>query len=925
VPFAATIEEAQIPFRLKSTLTRRLGVEPEEQATLFLMGVLVATLLCAYTLAKVVRDALFLANFGALSLPYAYIAVAVASVGFLWLEARLTRRFPRLNLARFNQLLAIGFGLTAALVYPFSRNLTTAAFYLWTGSQAMLLIPHFWVLALDVWDSHRARRLFPVLSGCGLVGGLLGGGIAGWLTPVVKRVGLIWIVAVLFIVAHALTRMIEKRRKRRESPLEFATSLSRWDILRQSRYLKLLATALALSVVIGTLIDFQFKFFIQRTYPDPHQLTQFLGKFQVAMSAFALILQFGAVGWLLHRLGLTAASQIQPLSVMGSAAWVAMTGSWWAVVAMRWVQGVVLQTMGKSTTEIYYMAVPPPERRRVKPAIDTLVERWSDALVGVLLIALLHAVGVGLPTLVGVTIGFAAVWLVVLGFLNREYGRAFQTALSQRWIEPESAAESFRTPAARRALIASLKSDDERRLVLALRLAAEVRDRRVARAVREALQHPSYAVRAAAVQTMEALRLRDVGGNIERFVNEPDEALSSAAIRYLITTSRNPTTFVRRLVQGEDRALRRRAVDALFERPDTAPGALTLDWVDSLVASGTTEDLILAARALGAMPGSTARARLKALLADPDVEVKRAALLSAARRPAAQLLDTVLPLLFVAELSTEARAALAAMGDVSIPELARFLSGEHSARAQALAARALAEIASPSAVDALMTLVRSSDPGLRALGLRSLSHIRVATGRPILPRALAHKLFLREVRGYRSWIDPALQLGNSPEKEVRLLAESYAEFAEAALERAMRALACWYDPKPLSGAFERLKSTNLDEVAPALEHLSHILPGNLSRLVGDLFESRLIQDPDADVPAPIPIAEAIRSAWQSGDAWLRACAVRASRLVPEVVPEWFVGGPPSPIVDAELAARFPGGGSLAVAHGVPAAPREGPC
>src|SRR5687767_1093568 len=560
-PFST--EEAPIASRLPAALTRRLGLEPDEEGTLILMGVLVTTLLCAYTLAKIVRDALFLANFGALALPYAYVAVALASVAFVGLEAMITRRFTRLNLARFNQILAIVFGLTAATFYPLSRTFTTAVFYLWTGSQAMLLIPHFWVLALDVWDSHRARRLFPLLSGFGLIGGLLGGGIAGWLTPVVKRVGLMWIVAALLIAVYLLTRTIEKRRGRRSSPMEFATSQSRWDILRRSRYLKLLAVALALSVVIGTLVDFQFKFFVQRAYPDPHALTQFLGWFQAGLSVLALILQFGVAGWILHRLGLSTASQLQPVSVIALGAWVVATGSWWAVVGLRAVQGVVSQTLGKSSAEIYYMAVRPPERRRIKPAIDSLVERWSDAVVGLLLIVLLHAVGVSLKTLIGVTIGFAGVWLVLLFVLNRQYGHSFQTALSQSWIDRDAVPEALNTPAAKRALIGALRSDDEHRIVLALRLSAEVRSRTVGRAAREALGHPSPAVQAAAIQTMEALRLRDLRGIIERLVANQNEAVSSAAIRYMLTMSKNPAAFARGLIEGGDPALRRRAIDAL--------------------------------------------------------------------------------------------------------------------------------------------------------------------------------------------------------------------------------------------------------------------------------------------------------------------------------------------------------------------------
>ena len=53
--------------------SRRLGLEAHERRTMLLMAALVATLICAYTVAKVLRDALFLSEFRGLELPYAYI------------------------------------------------------------------------------------------------------------------------------------------------------------------------------------------------------------------------------------------------------------------------------------------------------------------------------------------------------------------------------------------------------------------------------------------------------------------------------------------------------------------------------------------------------------------------------------------------------------------------------------------------------------------------------------------------------------------------------------------------------------------------------------------------------------------------------------------------------------------------------------
>src|SRR5207249_3241250 len=122
----------------------------------------------------------------------------------VWLEGITTRRFTRVNTTRLHQWAAIVFSAFAATAYHRWRAPISAGFYLWTGSQAMMLLPRFWVLALDVWDSRRARVLFPVLSGFGLLGGLIGGAFAGW-THVVHREGLMWILTGLFLIAHLLT------------------------------------------------------------------------------------------------------------------------------------------------------------------------------------------------------------------------------------------------------------------------------------------------------------------------------------------------------------------------------------------------------------------------------------------------------------------------------------------------------------------------------------------------------------------------------------------------------------------------------------------------------------------------------------------------------------------------------------------------
>jgi HEAT repeat protein len=579
------------------------------------------------------------------------------------------------------------------------------------------------------------------------------------------------------------------------------------------------------------------------------------------------------------------------------------------VLAMRWIQGVVFQTLGKSSAEIYFMAVRPHERRRIKPAVDTLVDRWSDAAVGVLLIVLLRFLGVGTTVLAVLTVTFVAVWVVVLVFLNREYGRAFEQALSSHWLEPDAGEESIRTPSARKALLEGLRAEDEPRIVLALKLSERSGDKEIARAVKGCLRHPSPSVRTAAVGAMAAMRLRDEEGVIQRFLGEPHEALlRRAAVRYLLAVGDNAAVLARGWLDGEDPALRQETVDALFDSPSEGRAALTLEWIDARLESGTREDLLIAARALGAMTGGASVPRLRALLTNPDVDVRRVALLSAARRPSPELLDVLLPLLLVPDLSYEARRAVTAIGAPAVPDLKRLLDGESGPRAQALAARTLAHIASPRAVGALMAIVKSRDPGLRDLGFQSLARVRVETGQPVLPRSATHKLFLRELGAYRGFLEPARSLEGNPAPEVRLLAETFYESAASALQRALGALACWYDPKPLSGAFERLRSREPGASAPALEYLGHVLPRAIFRHVSRVFEQQPAKDPERVETKEEPIDEAIRVAWRSEDDWLRACAVRASRHAPALDPNLFATGEGNdPLVRAELEALHPKG------------------
>lgn len=895
VPAVATRPESErepavASNRISDFLSRHLDLEPHERGVFALLAALVTVLLGGYTVAKVARDSMFLSEYGAVSLPYGYIATALASVFFVWLEPRIVRRISRVGVMAGSQLFAIAASVAAALLFPLEKHWLAGAYYVWAGSQGMMGLAHFWVLALEVWDTRRARRLFPLLAGFGLLGGVAGGFFAKWAASQIGLDGLLWTVAGTLLVARGLTAFLGSRRVERPLAAQMEVASSRWRMIAGSPFLQRLALALVISVVVATLVDFQFKFLAEQAYPDRRELAGFLGGFYAALNGLALVAQFGIAGWILRRMGLGPATALQPVSVLGFSMGMMLAPQWWLVTAMRWTQGVIFQTLGKSSAEIYYLAIRPPERRRIKPAIDTLTERGADALVGLLLLATFQVLGVNLVVIAVLTFVVAAVWLVVLARLNREYVRAFRESLATSWSDPDMAAETLRFSPARKALIQALASDDERSLVVALRLCRQVRSPDLARRVRRCLEHPTSRVRAEALRALVRLRARGATEQARAFLASDDEDLRQAAVEYLLTYGSDPQGFALELLRGNEPALRSYALQVLAGMPALARGVLNLEWVDRLLAGDAEEDLVAAAHALSVLREPGALDRVRRLLGHPNPEVVRAALRAAARHRSPDLLDYLAALLVRPPFSYEAREALAALGNAAVPKLEAMLASK-DADMRVAAASALARIRTRRAVAILRRLARDSDPESRGLGLRKLNRLRMDTGLPVLPRTLVHKMFLRELGEVRGYHEPALGLQTRSEPELQLLGRSFRESADLALERACRALGCWYDAPPLIGVYEGLRIGQGERAAQALEYLGHVLPGSTFKPVRELFEERRPEEEAAPLSDRENLGLWVRSAWQSGDAWLRACALRAARVITGIDLAEFTPGP----------------------------------
>src|SRR5688572_8283475 len=140
-----------------------LNVKKGEERPTLLLFTYVTLVFTAYIIAKSVRDALFLDQFGASSLPFLYIGVAVVIALIVAIYIRLSFRFAQAALVSVTLLF---FMLTALCLWGAIRiewASTAVVYYIWVNILGVIVTAQAWTLASSVLNVTQARRLFPLL------------------------------------------------------------------------------------------------------------------------------------------------------------------------------------------------------------------------------------------------------------------------------------------------------------------------------------------------------------------------------------------------------------------------------------------------------------------------------------------------------------------------------------------------------------------------------------------------------------------------------------------------------------------------------------------------------------------------------------------------------------------------------------------
>ena len=886
---------------LKINFWKLTDVGPGDAKRIGFMAALLFFLLAANNVIKIVRDSLFLNRFPITELAYVYLLAGVLAGAMLSLYARYTARLSLSRVILGSHAFIISnlviFWLLIAF-YDFSWVLY--AFYVWSAIVGLVVVAQFWTLANAMFNPREGKRLFGILTAGGTLGGIAGALGANWAVNFLFGTKhLLWLIVALFAGAFAVVWFARRERDkdraanpREEVPANESKARDAAGVvetLRNSRYLQSIAVLIFVSVIVSTLIDYQFKAAAKEAYPSTDALAVFFGSYYVWLSVVTFVAQVGLTGRLLMGLGLTPSLLLLPLAlVAGSVSFLAWPGLYTAT-ATRLAEASLRTSVNRSGVEILYLPIPDFIRKKVKVFLDVTVERLGDGTAALLILFyMLFLGGSDVRLLSYFCLGLILIWAAAVFLVQGGYVEALRKSLRYREISLDETRIDYADRRTVAAVLKTLEEKEEQSVVFGLELAEKLDPKVVVpRLSRGLLRHPSPAVRRRAIKlfslrpdpaTLKEITqmLQDQNGEVQA------EAISAAGA--IFKKAAIPIT--RPHLASADPLVKRRVLECLlrYGDPDARAAAANAfrEMINDRGADGE-KSRVEAARLAGEVDDPEFPAHLARLIRDdPSHPVVHAAMAAAGKGKYPGVLKDIISRLGDNATKVQARDALIEYGEIAVEDLRRALSDAGDSRDVRLnIPRTLSKIHSQAAMNALLGGLLEEDRSIRFKVILALEEMaRRFTGLKV-DREMIESAMISDVMLYSRRFAIFSALFGLREKALpdgSLLFQALTDSMERVKERALWLLSLVYPPEDIRRARAALSSEDPTERARAIELLDNLLTGNIKRYVFPLFsddehDQRLevfldfleIDDMDADA--------ALRALLDQSDMWLAAATV----------------------------------------------------
>jgi AAA family ATP:ADP antiporter len=887
---------------LTINLRRFFDIRPGEIRRIGFMAAFLFFLIAANNVIKIVRDSLFLSRFPITQLPYVYLLAALFAGAVIAIYSRYASRLSLSQIILGSHAFIISNVIIFWLLIAFyDFGWVLYGFYIWSAIVGLVAVAQFWTLANDMFNPREGKRLFGILTAAGTLGGMTGGFGANWAVNFLFGTKyLLWFVAALFAGAFGVVwfgvrerenaRAATHREDVTPSEINERDAIGIVGTLRSSKYLQTIAALSFVSVIVSTLIDYQFKAAAKEAYPSPDALAGFLGSYYAWLSIVTMFVQVWLTGRLLMGLGLTPSLLLLPLTLLAGSIGLLVWPGLIAATANRFAEASLRTSVNDSGLEILYLPIPDSIKKKVKVFLDVTVERLGDGTAAfIILFYTLFLGGAEVTLLSYFSIGFIFIWAAVVFLVQGGYMEALRRGVAYREMSLKEVQIDYAEKGTVEAVLKTLEEKDEPTVIFGLDLIEKLDPNDiVARLPRGLLHHSSSAIRARAIKLFATRPDATTLNEINQMLQDPNQEVQAQAISAACAIfDGDAIAVVSPYLESPHPQVKRRAVECLLRHGDAVTRAAALDSIRKTVNDNRAkgeQGRVEAAGLMGEVYDPEFSAHLGRLIREDDSHaVIHAAMAAAGVRKYPGVVRDIILRLGCKATKAGAREALIEYGEIALKELRVALCDSRVPRDIRLnVPRTLSKIHSQSAMNALLSGLLEEDASIRFKAVLALEEMvrrfaDLKVDREIIESAIMSDALLY----YRRFVIFIALFGHQEESSGHgesLLCFALTDSMQRVKERVMWLLSLVYPAKDIRRCWAGLNSGEPNKRADAIELLDNLLTGDVKRYVFPLFSDapqaqRFRSSLDFLSMGTIDTETALRTLLEQNDMWLRAATV----------------------------------------------------
>jgi len=703
--------------RLFKVLSAVIDVKPGEEILAILLFSYFFLITAPFGIVKSLRDANYLDDLSAKSLPYAYLSALLVAFAVA-LHARLQSKITRRRLMQSTLVFFIATDLAFFALFSVSQwPWLSLIFWMWANTFVVALTTQFWILVNDLFNPREAKRLIGFFGSGGILGGIAGYLLTWFLAKSATSHQLLILSAAFLAGCMIVVRAIFSWLKANEGRFSVSGAAAKpgcqdssrvglsdsFRCVRTNGYLKMMAAVVVVTGIVSTFIDWQSKSLIEQNPIARANFASFFGRFNAGILVFAFLFQLVLTSRFINRFGIRPGLMIYPLIILLCSTGIAALPTLGFAIAIKGSDKALSYSINQSARELLYIPVPPNLKYRAKIFIDMFLNRFSKAAGGVILLGLLFIAGLkpvaatNIPPLAWISLvsmGFVLLWIILNFKISGAYVREVKAQLAKKWERADGVIAGKMDVDAAKLVVDTLEARDQSSTLFALHLHELARQNMLTPEIRSLLGLEPTGASAAPVRPLFE---------------------SDAASRLSVFDEEIPPSMLDREI---------REISSL-ESYQKIVGEYAGKVIADKSAAAETARMELA-KAIGLMDEHSAlSASLEDLLLDASPRVFQYAAESAGRIRKREYVPILVRRLADPKVGEDARSALGKYGDAITGTLADYLTdADEKPGVRAGAASLLGGIATPESAAVLLGLLAEGRGDLGEETIDALDRVR---------------------------------------------------------------------------------------------------------------------------------------------------------------------------------------------------------